>query len=376
VRRFDPIEEHQAGLVHRPGKITDQKHTFGKDYFNSQACRDLLKISWAGAVELEVEDGRFLTTAKRAIRAGEIVERGILRGVDPGALDDKAPNPFICKLGQDFLLSTAFPWSSHGMVAPPFLASGMLMFYRRSARKYNVTVSVKESPVEGFEFDAVASEDIPVGAPLVRQIADESLLVPVPRYGDGLHMSDAQLDSYVELCRGIDAEKAAAAGVEPDVLHEDILRQHVLETRAGTAPVMMSDRTVTLPHPTWKGFGVFACEDIKAGEIVESGLHGKIEGLDGDRCTYVFTWNPEGKRYTDGRPNNWATASANAMFYNSDHPANCRMYRLFDQYRYLIVAKTDIKEGEEVMHLYASSSWRKCFVDDTNLPKMLPLEQS
>jgi len=102
---------------------------------------------------------------------------------------------------------------------------------------------------------------------------------------------------------------------------------------------------------------------------------GRIHGLDGDKCPYVFTYNPDGKRYS-GNQNIWGTGCGNAMFYNSDYPANVRMYRFYEHFRYLIVAKEDIKEGEEVMHLYASSSWRKCFVQDAALPKLVPVEDS
>jgi len=232
---------------------------------------------------------------------------------------------------------------------------------------------VKESPVEGFEFDAVASEDIPAGSRLVRKVADDNLVAPLPQYAADYHMSDETLEAYIAHVRKMDEEKAALAGVKPDVLHEDVIREHIQQTRSGQAPIL-SELTVTLPHPVWGGFAVFACQDIKAGEIVECGLHAKIEGLQGDKCPYVFTWNSDGKRYTDGRENTWATGSGNAMFYNSDYPSNVRMYRLFDQFRYIIVATTDIKEGEEVMHLYASSSWRKCFVQDDYLPKLLPVE--
>lgn len=374
VRTFNPIETHRSGLAHRPGSVNDQKHTFAIDYFRSAACRALLKVTWDGAVTVNVDEGRFVAFAKRPIRAGEIVEKGILRGIELGALDDAAHNPYVCKLGQDFLLSTGFPWHRSEVPGPPFLPSGALMFYPKSTSKYNVTVLVKESPVEGFEFDAVAAEDIPEGAPLVRKVGREC--APAPRHGDNYHMSDEQLESYIEMIRQLDKEKAASAGVQPEVLHEDAIREHILQTRSGNTPVISCEKTVTIPHPMWPGFGVFAVEDIKAGEVVESGLHGKIEGLQGDRCPYVFTWNSNGKRHTDGTENVWAQGGGNAMFYNSDSPANCRMYRFFDQYRYLIVAKTDIKEGEEVMHLYASSSWRKCFVQDASLPKLLPVEQS
>merc|ERR1712147_250507 len=97
--------------THRPGSVTSQKHTFSLGYFRSKPCRELLKVAWEGAVHMTINDGYFLPTARRKLRAGEIVERGILRGIEMGVLDDATPNPHVCKLGQDFLIGTAFPWA-------------------------------------------------------------------------------------------------------------------------------------------------------------------------------------------------------------------------------------------------------------------------
>lgn len=377
VRTFDPTEAHRTGLEHRPGKVTPQKHTFSRDYFRSLSCRELLKVAWAGSVDMYENKGEFMAFARRSIRKGEVVEKGILRGIGMGILQDDVSNPYVFKLGQDFLIGTGFPWGQHSALpSPPFLASGTLMFYQRSASDFNVRVSVKESPVEGFEFDAVACEDIPAGTPLVRQVADLSKCAPMFSYADKCHMSDDQVDDFLTQCRQSDREKADLAGVEPEDLHETALRRHVEQTRLGHAPIIFNERTVVLPHPMWGGFGVFACQDIRAGDIVETGLMGQVNGLQGDKCPYIFTWNEGGKRYIDGRENAWCTGSGNSMFYNSDYPANVRMYRLIDHFRYVIVARTNIREGEEVMHLYASSSWRSCFVQDSNLPKLLPVEES
>lgn len=376
VRTFNPIESHRLGLEHRPGKANSQKHTFSLNYFRSLSCRELLKVAWAGSVGVHDHKGEFIAVAQRPIRQGEVVEKGILRGIGTGNLQDDAPNPYVFKLGQDFLLGTGFPWGQYSALpSPPFLASGTLMFYQRAASNFNVQVTVKESPVEGFEFDAVACEDIPAGTPLFRRVADLSKCAPMLPYADKFDMSDEQLDSFLAQCQQSDREKAEMAGVEPDDLHEISLRGHLRQTRTGHVPIMVSDRTVVLPHPMWGGFGVFACQDIRAGDIVETGLMCQVNGLQGDKCPYAFTWNEGGKRHTDGRDNAWCTGSGNSMFYNSDYPANVRMYRLIDHFRYVIVAKTNIREGEEVMHLYASSSWRKCFVQDSKLPKLLPLAE-
>jgi len=381
VSTYDPVPAHRQGLKHRPGSVVKQKHTFDQAYFTSDPCRNLLKVAWAGAVGLRNMDGAFATFAKRDVGKGEIVERGILRGIAMGALDDAVSNPYVLKLGSDFLLKTGFPWGKHsGLPAPSFIASGLLMFYEKGLTRCNIEIMVKESAQEGFEFQAVAVEDIPAGAPLVRKVnADERAIGEPegpPRDADAnSSISEDQLQLYIQQWRRIDLEKAEAAGVEPDELHEGAVRDHVEQTNSGDAPIVRSEKTVTLPHPMWPGFGVFATQDIKAGDFVESGVMGRIQGLDGDKCPYVFTYNPDGKRYS-GNQNIWGTGCGNAMFYNSDYPANVRMYRFYGHFRYLIVAKEDIKEGEEVMHLYASSSWRKCFVHDSALPKMVPVEES
>jgi hypothetical protein len=377
VFTYDPVPAHREGLKHRPGSVVTQKHTFGQEYFNSDSCRNLLKVAWEGAVGLQSKDGAFATFAKRDVGKGEIVERGILRGIAMGALDDAVSNPYVLKLGSDFLLKTGFPWGKYsGLPSPSFIASGLLMFYEKGQTRCNIEIMVKESAQEGFEFQAVAVEDIPAGAPLVRKVSADSEPEGPPRDADtNSRISEDQLQQYLQQWRRIDLERAEAAGVEPDVLHEGAVRDHVEKTNSGDVPIVSSEKTVTLPHPMWGGFGVFATQDIKAGDFVESGVMGRIHGLDGDKCPYVFTYNPDGKRYS-GNQNIWGTGCGNAMFYNSDYPANVRMYRFYEHFRYLIVAKEDIKEGEEVMHLYASSSWRKCFVQDSALPKLVPVEDS
>ena len=156
---------------------------------------------------------------------------------------------------------------------------------------------------------------------------------------------------------------------EPDFLHEGQIREHVQATNSNTHLLASENNTCVLPHPLWGGFGVFANRDIGAGEIVETGLTGHLQHYDGNYCPYVFTYNPTGERRAEGQQNIWAAGGGNSMFYNSDYPPNVRMYRFFSHWRYIIVAKRPIQKGEEVMHLYASSSWRVCFVEDERLPQ-------
>lgn len=252
------------------------------------------------------------------------------------------------------------------------------MLYQKDADRYNVEISAKQSHVEGFEFDTVAVEDIPVGAPLVRKFLPNSASLRIHssplRLADATKMSELDVEAFISYQSEADERVAEKAGVAPLYLHKDVIYDHVRSTKSGSQPIVDCTKTVTLPHPIWDGFGVFASQDICAGDIVESGFMFPIKGLDGNRCPYVFTWNKGGERHADPTQNNWCMGGGNAMFYNSDTPANVRMYRFHDHYRYLIVAQANIREGEEVMHLYASSSWRACFVEDTALPKLLPIE--
>jgi hypothetical protein len=236
---------------------------------------------------------------------------------------------------------------------------------------YNVELTVRESHVAGFECDVVATEDIPLGAPLLRRVspACQRLFPSTPRYADFCNMTDSDVQNFLDYQGAVDAEKAVnlPEGIQPPELHKDVIFNHVRMVDNGI-PVLNCVRSVCLPHPIWDGYGVFATEDIHAGEIVESGMMHQLKGIDGNKCPYIFTWNKNGKRHADHTQNEWCTGGGNSMFYNSDYPSNCRMYRFHDHFRYLIVATQDIAEGEELMHLYVSSAWRKCFVDDPYLP--------
>lgn len=323
------------------------------------------------------EDGQHVAMAGRYIRKGEIVERGILRAMDEASLDDFVPNPFVLRLGHDFLLG--LPWSQYSdRPGPAFLASGTLQTYKREADNYNVELTVKESHVAGFEFDAVATEDIQLGEHLKRRVAPvcQRHFPETPRYADFDIMTDSDVEHFLEYQGAVDEQTVAKReGAEPLMLHRDAIYEHALLTAAKRVPVLNCNRTVCLPHPVWDGYGVFASEDIKKGELVESGLMHQLQGVDGNKCPYVFTWNKDGQRHSDPKQNQWCTGGGHAMFYNSDYPANTRMYRFHDHFRYLIVATQDISEGEECMHLYVSSSWRKCFVEDSYLPKAEPIQR-
>jgi len=101
------------------------------------------------------------------------------------------------------------------------------------------------------------------------------------------------------------------------------------------------------------GFGVFANEDIKEGEIVEIGLMYIIDGVDGNNNEHLFTWSDDRSR--------WAGASGCIPYYNhSDYPNVKKVGDLVNN-TMKIVALRDIANGEELRNQYMSAKWRKCF---------------
>tara|TARA_A200000159_G_C7058535_1_gene229318 strand:- start:138 stop:548 length:411 start_codon:yes stop_codon:yes gene_type:complete len=117
--------------------------------------------------------------------------------------------------------------------------------------------------------------------------------------------------------------------------------------------------TSTFSTPDNKFSGAFASIDIKQGELIESGIVRRIndKSFNGMNCPHVFTWS-------DKIPNTtWAICSGCAMFYNTGlmNSTNTYMKRYFDEDRFEIYAKRDIKKGEELTHTYKSLEWRDVF---------------
>ena len=105
------------------------------------------------------------------------------------------------------------------------------------------------------------------------------------------------------------------------------------------------------------GAGAFAACDIKAGEVVERGLVRVLTNCDGNENPYVFTWS------NDIPNTKWAAGSGCSTFYNTADEAksNTHMERDFENNTFVINATRDIKEGDELLHVYISKGWRKCF---------------
>ena len=105
------------------------------------------------------------------------------------------------------------------------------------------------------------------------------------------------------------------------------------------------------------GAGAFAACDIAAGKVVEKGIVRVLTNIDGNENPYVFTWSDVVPNHT------WATGSGCSTFYNTAEVAqsNTHMERNFQNNSFVITATKDIKQGDELLHVYKSKGWRKCF---------------
>lgn len=104
------------------------------------------------------------------------------------------------------------------------------------------------------------------------------------------------------------------------------------------------------------GWGCFAREDFKEGQIIERCLMMPLHGLEnGDIYPHLHTWSDDRKLF--------AMASGCLPFYNhSDEPNVKKVGNLKNDTLY-VVALRDIKKGEELRSFYMSRNWRECFKD-------------
>ena len=104
------------------------------------------------------------------------------------------------------------------------------------------------------------------------------------------------------------------------------------------------------------GLGVFAKQNFKVGEIIETGLMYRLVNVDGNENPHLFTWSDDRSV--------WAAGSGCLPYYNhtSSEP-NMKKVGNLQADTMVVVALRDIKEGEELVSQYYSASWRKCFKD-------------
>lgn len=114
---------------------------------------------------------------------------------------------------------------------------------------------------------------------------------------------------------------------------------------------------VYLKKDAYGGVGAFARTAIFKGELIEKGLARRLPpSFDGNEDKNCFCWS-------QSEPRTWAMLGGFAIFYNMSDEPNCDMKRFFDEDRWEIYANRDIKQDEELTHVYISSSWRKCFAE-------------
>ena len=109
---------------------------------------------------------------------------------------------------------------------------------------------------------------------------------------------------------------------------------------------------------TLHGYGVFAKEDIKAGEVIEQAIcptqviEPKYEYLDGQ----VYIENIDTMSYYRFTgPNNmdiWIIPSGNSIMYNHSTDPNTTWIHATDERMIIFLAITDIKKDEELLFDY------------------------
>lgn len=104
------------------------------------------------------------------------------------------------------------------------------------------------------------------------------------------------------------------------------------------------------------GYGVFARSNIKKGEVIETGIMYRLVNVDGNENPHLFTWSDDRKT--------WAGGSGCLPFYNHtfDEP-NIKKIGDLKNDLMTVVALRDINKDEELVGIYHSAKWRKCFGD-------------
>ena len=101
------------------------------------------------------------------------------------------------------------------------------------------------------------------------------------------------------------------------------------------------------------GFGVFANQDLKEGELIERGLLEIVKECDGNINPHLFTWSDDRKI--------WASGSGCLPYYNhTDEPNIIKQSDLVNN-TIEIFALKDIPKGTELRNTYFSKKWRTCF---------------
>ena len=93
------------------------------------------------------------------------------------------------------------------------------------------------------------------------------------------------------------------------------------------------------------GNGVFAKQDFKKGEIIETGIMTRLVNVDGNENPHVFTWS-------DDRTV-WASGSGCLIFYNhTAEEANIKKIGDLKNDIMTVIALKDIKKDEELVNIF------------------------
>ena len=106
------------------------------------------------------------------------------------------------------------------------------------------------------------------------------------------------------------------------------------------------------------GFGVFARQNFKEGDIIETGIMMRLTNVDGNINSHLFTWSDDRKVFAAG--------SGCLPFYNHSYTPNVAKVGDLANDRMKIVALRDITMGEELFNRYMSALWRTCFSEFDN----------
>ena len=146
--------------------------------------------------------------------------------------------------------------------------------------------------------------------------------------------------------------------MSPGLRRTQTLVRRSLRRALSSATSGLVDCSRVVVHPdAFGGAGAYAAQDMKKGDIVERGIVRVLTNVDGNENPYVFTWS-------DTIPNTtWALGSGCSTFYNTaeEDVANTHMERDFEANAFVITATKDIAAGDQLLHVYKSKGWRKCF---------------
>ena len=135
-------------------------------------------------------------------------------------------------------------------------------------------------------------------------------------------------------------------------------RLSIRSSSSGGVPGLVDCSRVRVFTDAHGGAGAFAAIDIAKGSLVERGIVRVLTNVDGHENPYVFTWSDKGPENTT-----WAVGSGASTFYNTSISGNTLMERDFDNNSFTITATQDIKAGDELVHVYKSKAWRRCFME-------------